>query len=927
MSTNLDPLPDIPPVDPHVIETFDERKMRYYEELKRHAEAGDGDTLIAFMRAKLFEDLKNRDLEAHRLHLRNIDQTCKYLGGEQYGRWDENGEYEPYVRLPNEVTYCLPVIIGHFQQALMMLLKTNLEYQCSAKDRTNPAHVQLASMVEKLGTEDYKRLMDEDARVDEAINALTSGESHRLLLWGIHDNPKLIEKPVYEESGFEIPSSSMCKSCNTVNDGEATECSECGSDWLERRDPVQQTSQQFKGTEQVPIPQNILHIPHMTAVKSDTAANDIRYATFVVETDYLPNKQIAQWLYKCILEDADRQTGEEVRLQREQQGASTTLSPYGPWQDRIDREAATNMNGLPMERNHVWLEPAEYGWKIFAEDQQLPDGTVIKAGIPMGEQMPDGFKFCLVGNTCVTGGAGDKKRQWYKVLYGKRPGSARGLGIQIYIPIQDLTNEALNMDLTILMSSVPFRAIVKQYVDKLPQAGENLYLTKIPPGGIEQAVKSFPAQTPSGMVGAMAQAIQDAGQFILGTQSVIGRTGDPSQKALGTAHGVAAVVEQQNGRFITPTTQRVACDKKLLDGILSNIRDAAKQDDVTGRAIKNQLEQRFGPDAVADFLEANFEHLLEWEVVSGTDRPRSDALTGAVMVEFGTLAADMMSKIEDKAWVTEFLSTLGDLAGIPFKLIPGGSDREEAERRLRKLAAIEREIGKTDPQSLQDEQTAEVMFALLEEFLGPMSLETAMEAAQRHGDKTGLNGAVPFLYMQDHGSFMDVYKDEYFSDDAQMFSPARKACIAQLYGLHVQAQVAAMNLKTQFLAGLAQKMAPPEQTPQEPTGLAKISESINYKDAPPDIKAQMEMAAGMEPSATHQQPQDNGEGERAAELEGKVAEHQLNEQAEDNKLRRDLIREGHKQESAVAVNEGKEEARARFAPPKPEPNESKTTTK
>lgn len=927
MSTNLEALPDnIPNPDPHVIETFDERKRRYLEELRRHAEAGDGNTLIEFMRSKLFEDLKLRDYDAHRLHLRNIDQTCKYLGGEQYGRWDENGEYEPYVRLPNEVTYCLPVIIGHFQQALMMILKTNLAYQCAAKDRSNPAHIQLASMVEKLGTEDFKRLMNEDARVDEAINALTAGESHRLLLWGIHDNPKLIEKPVYEESGFEIPASTFCKSCKTMNEADATECSECGSDWLERREPAQQSSQQFKGTEQVPIPQNILHIPHMTAVKSDNAAQDIRDATFVVETDYLPNKQIAQWLYQSLLEDAERQTGEEVRLQREQQGASTVLSPYGPWQNRADREAAGYANGLPMERNHVWLEVSEYGWKIFADDQQLPDGTLIKKDIPMGEQLPNGFKFCLVGNTCVSGSEGDKRRQWYKMLYGKRPGSARGLGIQIYIPIQDLTNEALNMDLTILMSSVPFRAIVKQYVDKLPTAGENLYLTRIPPGGIGQAVQSFPAQTPSGMVGAMAQAIQDAGQFILGTQSIVGRTGDPSQKALGTAHGVAAVVEQQNGRFITPTTQRVACDKKLLNGIVSNIRDAAKQDDVTGRAIKNQLEQRFGPDAVADFLEANFEHLLEWEVVSGTDRPRSDALTGAVMVEFGNLAAEMMSKIQDKAWVTEFLSTLGDLAGIPFKMIPGGSDREEAERRLRKLAAIEREIGKSEPEALQDEGTAEVMFKLLEEFLGPMSLETAMEAAQRHGDESGLNGAVPFLYMQDHPSFMDVYKDEYFSDDAQMFSPARKACIAQLYGLHVQAMVAAENLKTEFLAGLAAKMAPPDPKQQQPTGLAKISESINYKDAPPDIQAQMEAAAGMQPSVTHQQPQDNGEGERVAETEGKVLDHHLNEEAEDNKLKRDLIREGHKQEASVAVNEGKEEARARFAPP-PKPNGNEKGTK
>lgn len=923
---------DVPDHDPKVIETFEERKVRYLAELRSGREGGEHkqESLIDFLRDKL-DELRRRNIESHKTHLRNIDQTCKYLAGEQYGRWDDQGNYEPYQPLPNEVAYCLPDIIGHFLQALMMLLKINLAYQCNARDQSNPAHIALADMCEKLGMEDYNRLMDEGARVDEAVNALTAGENYRCLLWGIHNNPKMVDKAKYEEAGFATPASTVCGACDMPNPEDAVQCAECGSDFLKKVAPMQQKKQVFAGVEQVPVGQNILHIPHMTAVKSDASAKEMRDATYVIETDYLPNKDVAQWLYQCLIEEGDGQS-EAVRLQREQQGASIQLGQQvGVWRDRADRETGDGQPGVAIERNTVWMEVSEYGYKTFPEDQQLPNGDVLPKDTLMGERYPNGFKFCLVGKTCVNGDIGNKKQTWFRLLYGVRPGSSRGMGIQIYIPIQDLTNNAINLDITILMSSVPFRAMVKSYVDKLPQAGEGLYLNKIPPGGIEAVVKQFPAQTPSGAVGAMREEIQQAGQFILGTQSVVGRVGDPSQKALGTAHGVAAVVEQQNGRFVTPTTQRVGCDKEFLNAIICNIQTAARRgndpeaNDPSGKALLKELQRRFGPDTVEDFLAANFGHVLYWDVVNGTDKPRSDALTSAVMTEFGSLASEMMERLPNTPWVSEFLTTLGDLAGIPFKMIPGGSDRQEATRRLRKLAAIEAEVQKKNPTALQNEiDTAEKMFEVLQEFIGPMSVEAAMEQARKHGDDSGVNGAIPFLYMQDHQTFMDVYKDEYFSEDAQMFSPARKACIAMMFGTHVEALVAAENLKAEFTGGLQKKLAPGAEKKEPPTGLAKIMETMSYKDVPEDIRRQMEAAAGFTPSQIgaelEGEPPPDPNEEHLKTVDGKVIDHHLSEQAKNEQLKRDLIKDSHKAEVEVAAHEGKESATARINPrPQPKP--------
>lgn len=49
--------------------------------------------------------------------------------------------------------------------------------------------------------------------------------------------------------------------------------------------------------------------------------------------------------------------------------------------------------------------------------------------------------------------------------------------------------------------------------------------------------------------------------------------------------------------------------------------------------------------------------------------------------------------------------------------------------------------------------------------------------------------------------------------------------------------------------------APPQQ---DPAPSARISESMNYKDAPPDVRRQMEQAAGFEPSKMGDQPQETG---------------------------------------------------------------------
>src|SRR5262249_38099686 len=149
------------------------------------------------------------------------------------------------------------------------------------------------------------------------------------------------------------------------------------------------------------------------------------------------------------------------------------------------------------------------------------------------------------------------------VLYGKRPGTARGTGHQPGIPLQDIVDDTFNLDYAILMSSMPLRVAVRKYIQEFPGPENFLFLDGLPNNmPISNAVTQYPAQTPSGMAGATSERIEGAMQFILGTFSVGGPVGAPDQRAMGTATGVAAAQETAAGRMEPPTNQRIAADKE-----------------------------------------------------------------------------------------------------------------------------------------------------------------------------------------------------------------------------------------------------------------------------------------------------------------------------------------------------------------------------
>jgi hypothetical protein len=502
------------------------------------------------------------------------------------------------------------------------------------------------------------------------------------------------------------------------------------------------------------------------SVQRSLSAQKLKYSTFIVERDYLDHSA-AEWMYQMEIGGDDGLT-EEVRYRQRQETASqqtdaivgssrtdNAMTPSG------EMNSSSGGHSKPIQREHIYMSPAEYGAFYNQKQETLPDETDEGLKVPtglLGEAFPEGLYLCYAGKTLVRVKPMNIYRRWSVVLYGKRPGSARGKGLQAAITMQDIINDDFNQSYAIKMTVArPLTIINRQATKELPSAGQFLFIDKLPKDvtNINGAVAQIPGQTiAQDGIGAWVEGQM---QFILGTYSLQGSVGAPDAKVAGTATGAAMMNENASGRMIGPINQEIAADKELMFQILENIRDFSQPEQ------KKDLAKRFGPDVAEGFFTCNFRKTMSIGISKNTDAPRSQALTQANTMAFGQIAG----QLAQAPWGGEVLSTIADVLGIPYNIGPGRSDRREAEYRLNKLALYEERMEQKNPALLADiPKAADKMMTLLDEHCAPL--------------------IDPFLH--DHAAFADVYKDWTFGEASKTASGARRLVVYQLWKLHFFAQ-------------------------------------------------------------------------------------------------------------------------------------------
>jgi len=866
-------------VDDENIETSEARARKWRENLIEQ-QKGQGARLRDVLK-RLRDYYRGLDREARLKHATDTDLMIRYLNGDQYGEHDAQGNWQAYTLQDGDFAYTIPVLVGHVEQAFSQLLKTKVEFEIEAKQSGDPNRRSLARMCEQLSNEEVERLFDEDTRQDDILNTLVSGESPRYLYWGASE--KKAKRLLFKSEVVKIPGRRECKNCQAIVSQEATSCG-CGASYIEDIPPTETMKSTPAGEVVVQLGHNKLHIPPPLGVQYNLSAR-FEQSTFVIERDVLL-KKVAEWVYKTNIVTGS--LSEEMRIRREQERMSVqTDATVGSSRS----ETGYSMQVEPVERARHFLDVVEYGHIYLDQEETLPNGKKLEAGKLLGEHFPEGMYFNFVGDTLVEVEPVKKRRKWSLVRYGKKAGTHRGTGMQIGIPMQDVIDDSFNLTYATGMTvGHPLTIVNRKFAPELPDANNMLFVNNSEVD-VNKVATRISGGAVSSVVDSTAERVEGALQFILGTQSVIGTVGAPdARQAMGTATAVTATVENAALRMTGPIGQRVAAEKELRFQILENIKEHSAPEQI------KELERRFGPDTVASFRKCGFRLDLTIKVVPNTDRPRSMALTQSTLMALGQMAP----ALANVPWGGELLSIMGDVAGIPLDIGPGRVDRREAEYRLNKLSAIVERIQAKDSAYLANsEQAAVEIYNMLARFCGPL-IQTESPAS---------------MFMQDHQSFMDVYKDALLGEEAKMWPDAQKLVVIQLWMDHFNEQMTGEAKKAEMAKEVQDKITPP---PPEPSLPQKIAEglSIKYTDlaaAPSPLQAQVLQLAGLqvEPAQASDQTSSDGQntlvqsaveheaGEESkdTDVERQMAlnehQHHLDEEAKDNQMHRDLAKQAH----------------------------------
>lgn len=759
------------------IETSEERREHYRKSLVTRQQGRK----VRLKPMLLWKKQHFRQLDAHarRRHLQKIDELFHCFDGDMYVEYNEAGHLE---RLDSDgdFRYVVPVMNGHIGEAFMQLLRVNPEWVFTAKDNSDDNMNRLARMCEQLGPEELDRLMREDERQTETLNSILTGDSHREIDWAVHPkSPKKAKRIEQKRVEVEVPGRRECLNCQSDVPEGAETCGACGVTGI--RDIPAGVSYKFESAEtEVSLGENVLRIPHPMAAQSDLSVSKFEDSTFLIvhETLY---RHTASWLYQTLIDNSAEGFSEEAQA-RFNADRSLALTDYYVG----NRRARARDDGNRVERERHFWDVSEYGQMYCEVEEQLPNPVPdpfnpgkmtdkIPAGTILGDFFPAGLHVTYLGDTVVHSWPVDKTRRWIKITYGKRPGSSTGQGARLIALLNDIVNDDFNLVHAVKHTSArPFTVVAGQSVKLLPESRHFLRIDRLPPGvsDIRGAIAQYPGQAVAGMDSTNV-SIQQAMQFIMGTYT-LGPGGAPDAQGFGgTATEVTARVEQASGRQIGPIGQRIAADRETILICLENIRDYSSPEQ------RKELEKRFGPDITELFFTCDFRRDLNLAVKPNTDIPRSLAMTQAGRLAFAQAAANIIPIAQQAPWAMEFLEGLADAYGFPLSLGPGRSDRREAERRLNKLNAIEERLEQKSPGLVKANplEAAQKMYAALVDIC-PM-------VAPEEDDLED----VPRVFLLDHQTFMDAYKDELLGEKAAGYSRARKLVIIKLWEDHFFAQL------------------------------------------------------------------------------------------------------------------------------------------
>ena len=833
-----------------------------------------------------------KDTELWERILNEQVRCVAYFDNRQYGI-ARGGVFQDAKWMPGDIKPIDNRYLVEINKLLMEMMRSQPKIEVTATDPNDTLKVEAAKFAQHRIDQNRKRNLKASERQREAQALLLKQITWRYVFYD--NTPKYGPKerrPIKEMKPYgQTRSIRACKNCGspmkavggTDQDEQEYKCINCGGTEVNVLQLSQSQREVVTGYDEVTGGcVKSMHIdPMMVRVDLDTRQS-------VADSLFLWYHQL---INRCVLEQHYPQakikavSGDGYIADRHKRDLQSSSS-NSPVFLTAETDEDIPQGGNQLEKcayDLIWLDPPMYRSVKFKRDQRLTDGTVIPAGKTLGEVWPDGVRVAKNEDQILDAYNECKNERWLFCVYGIREHALHGTGTTNLLGPQDTRNEIKAYLIANLMYNAARREIIRSGVfagDRLPALNEVAVVKSVPNdkpvrGWSYEAVPGSPL--PEQAVG-LYESEHGAMQEGAGTSSLSAEGAASDVKALGTATGVAAMRDMAVGRMgpnlMLLTEMEEEWGYLVLQHELDNIpaERFLKMANEAVTAADTDGSVTYSIDGIRAFMQCNPRTDFNVTAMPGSWMPRTETERRANMAAFAqaaTLIADKFAAMP--ALAQRMIAKAAEVYDIDIDITGYTPTELFAMARVRLFANTIEKLKKY-PRLMQP---------------SPANIQTVIEYTP---------DAAIDNEMDQHIQYMDYYQRWWSSDEGRTCPPLLRAVIVVQHKLHraglvYQAQQKALD---ELSGNEPREKKAAEIAAAGAQGQAKgPSVSMSYKDAPEDIRRQIEHQAGMQPS--QEQPTDDTAGAAnetitKAQTQIAVQEHKadLAAQAQHQKTQQDI---------------------------------------
>jgi hypothetical protein len=858
----IPPLTGLAPVDKD--QPKDERRI---QEQDRTADCPE---LLDYLKRTTDSIKKKRDAEWQQIL--NQQATCvAFFDNRQYGT-AKNGVFEDFKHQPGQVRPVDNWYKIHVDKLLTEFSRAFPDIQVRATNRGESKKVEAAKFAQARINYNRKRQLKSSFRQDEAQSLLLKTITWRYVYHNDNAEDAPIERRgrMAKKSYGRTRSIRACKGCGSpmkpaTSNGATDEyrCVRCGQSKEKVLELGSREVDVVDGYEEVKGGHIATRHVDPVNVRINLKARNVAESSFLWFHQSI-ERHILEGAYPDLkIKSGEQSNADRYRSDAEGSPSNATAS--------ATRDAGSTEYDDPggdqfeeCSYDLFWIDYSVYAKKKFPKPQRLRGGRVIPANTELGQFFTNGMCVARNEDQILDCYPENKNKKWLYCVYGRREHALHGAGTNSLIGPQITRNDLKSY----LIVNTYYNAAVREFIrdgcftgNRLPAADEAAIVKDLPE---DQPIEGYayhksPGSPLADQTLALYQSEAGSLQEGAGTSSLSGEGAAADIKALGTATGVAAMREQAVGRMgpnlMLLTEMEVDWCYLVLEHELHHFSDERFLS-MANTAITAEITDgsvTYNLDGIKAFMECNPRTDFEIEAVSGTWMPRSDLDRQASLGAFMTLVGELSQKMPNHPMTQELIAMAANIYGITEIDFAGWTATEQvAQDRIRAFAKTV-EIFKKRNVRLPPEELVEQVI---------ISTPQAMIDNE----------------MDQHGLFMQFYENWWSSDEGRTAPLLLKMVIKAQHVLHRAGLVEKGQNKTKDDLAIE---APKAQAAAEMAAMSgggqqnkEPSVTLPYKEAPEDIKRQIEADAGYQPSQMGAAPEDATGAEVAKEqvkVEGQMA--------------------------------------------------------